>query len=296
MADGTLRLDLVNVYGNFLDEPVDIILRNQTMGTPLRLRGKQVTSAIELTKLQTTGSNVYDLRMFPLSYQPVGRVVMMSPGAPRELLITFPIDPRKVVEVRFPAFSGILADAQALLVRSSAVLGHVDTTGEKLYGALVDESRAGLLNIVAKCNRTRLSMGRTVLSFLQELIEIRGDRFFAKAPKELREETKSSALAGIFESAPTLLHRPPDGFSTAGSWKTKDDYGNLQLTFFSNGTDWLADIDIDNAAGFQHLFQVIENVFTGGTHPYTIHNILIHRQELDPGYSFVLERGDAAGV
>jgi hypothetical protein len=44
-----------------------------------------------------------------------------------------------------------------------------------------------------------------------------------------------------------LLHHPPDGFMHAGSFKTLDHDGNLQLTFFSKSSDWLADIDIDDA-------------------------------------------------
>jgi len=51
------------------------------------------------------------------------------------------------------------------------------------------------------------------------------------------------------------------------------------------------DMDIDDAGGFDHVFQVIGNVFSGGTHPYNIHQILIASQELDPLYQLVIHEG-----
>jgi len=67
-----------------------------------------------------------------------------------------------------------------------------------------------------------------------------------------------------------------------------DAFGNLQLTFFESGTRCVADIDIDDAAGLRHVFQVMRNHLTGSpTHPYNIHQILIKHQHLDPGYRLV---------
>jgi hypothetical protein len=71
------------------------------------------------------------------------------------------------------------------------------------------------------------------------------------------------------------------------SFKTRDNYGNLQLTFFSNVAEWVADIDIDDTAGLEHIFQVVRNKLSGQpTHPYNIHEILVGYQHIDPGYSF----------
>ena len=61
----------------------------------------------------------------------------------------------------------------------------------------------------------------------------------------------------------------------------------VQLTFFAGADDWVADIDIDDAAGIEHIFQVIRNAMPGrDTHPYNIHQILVGHQQIDPGYSF----------
>ena len=81
----------------------------------------------------------------------------------------------------------------------------------------------------------------------------------------------------------------PDGFDHAGSFKSTDHFANLQLTFFAQGDQWMADIDIDDANGVEHLFQVLRNAITGRpTHPYEIHELLVSYQKLDPGYTLVV--------
>ena len=57
------------------------------------------------------------------------------------------------------------------------------------------------------------------------------------------------------------------------------------MTFFRSGDRCVADIDIDDAAGLGHVFQVMRNHLSGKpTHPYNIHQILTKHQNLDPGY------------
>jgi hypothetical protein len=89
---------------------------------------------------------------------------------------------------------------------------------------------------------------------------------------------------------PSYLPISPEqfsGFNKAGSYKTEDAYGNLQLTFFMKGDECVADIDIDDAAGLGHVFQVLRNALANrATHPYDIHEILLFHQKLDPLYTF----------
>lgn len=160
------------------------------------------------------------------------------------------------------------------------------------YKALDDIRRGGVLNIARKTQSTRLSNDESVLSLIKEIRELRGDRFFAFVKKELREEVKHSLNTGLFHTVSGSLHHLPApfvGFSPAGSFKTDDHFGNLQLTFFMKGDECVADIDIDDAGGLGHIFQVLKNHFTGSpTHPYNIHQILVKHQHLDPGYRFIL--------
>jgi hypothetical protein len=99
---------------------------------------------------------------------------------------------------------------------------------QHLYAALDDIRRACLLNIAAKTRMTPLSNGKVVLGYLEVVRELRGDRFFATVPRELREETKNSVAAGLFHVADETLHHPPDsypGFTNAGSFRTNDSHG-----------------------------------------------------------------------
>jgi len=46
---------------------------------------------------------------------------------------------------------------------------------------------------------------------------------------------------------------------------------------------------IDDAGGLEHVFQVLRNKLSGRpTHPYSIHEILVKFQQLDPGYTFTV--------
>ena len=287
MAEVSLSLELNDVYGDPLKEKVDVILKHQVLSQIVKVSNNASTK-IQIKGLNGAPQGQYRIDIDPPSYQYVSQFINMKASGVTPLVVTFPIDPAKVKKVKFPAFGGTVADLQRMMENSEKVLGFEGKKGKELYDALDDIRRAGLLNIVAKTRATLLTNERSVLSYIQELREIRGDRFFASVPKELRAETKNSVADGVFHSADESLHHPPTGFSHAGSFKTPDHYGNLQLTFFMNEAgDCVADIDIDDAAGIEHVFQVLKNKLSGNpTHPYNIHEILVGFQHNDPGYTF----------
>jgi hypothetical protein len=283
-----LQLELRDVYGKFLGEKVDIILRHRVL-SEVKKASPNVTAKVEITGLQGAPQGRYQMEIDPPSYQYISEFVNMKASGITSRSITFPIDPGKVVKVNFQAFAKLTLDLQTLLDKSDKVLSFEAKKGKDLYAALDDIRKAGMLNIATKTNATTLSNGRTVLSYIEQLNEIRGDRFFCDVPKELRSETKNSAAEGLFRKVSGSLHTPPPGFQPAESFKTSEKYGNLQLTFFSNGEKFKADIDIDDAGGLEHVFQVLRNKLSGKpTHPYNIHEVLVAHQHLDPGYTFVV--------
>ena len=287
-AEVRLQLELLDVYGKFLGEKVDVILRHQVLSEIVKA-SVNTPNKVQITALRGTPQGLYKIDIDPPSYQDVSQFINMKASGITPLSLTFPIDPGKVKKVNFPAFSSKLIsdDLRTFLENSDKVLAFEGKKGKDLYDALDDIRKAGLLNIAAKTGATPLSNGRTVISYIAKLNEVRGDRFFCVVPKELREETKNSVVEGLFNPADQSLHHPPQGFSAAGSFKTPDHYGNLQLTFFMKGDDCVADIDIDDASGLEHVFQVIRNRLSGNpTHPYSIHEILVAHQHLDPGYTF----------
>jgi hypothetical protein len=286
--DAKLRLDLFDVYGKRLGERVDIDFRHLTLSEHKVVRGVSASKRIVISDLRGSPQGLYRMEIDPPAYLPVGQIVNMKASGFTDETVTFPIDPKKVVDVNFPEYQDL--DFQPLLESSDKVLGFQGLKGEELYNELDDTRKAGLLNIAAKTRATPLSNGKIVLGYIQVLHELRGDRFFATVPKELREETKNSVADDLFHAADQSLHHPPagfEGFTDAGSFKTNDPHGNLQLTFFMKGDECLVDIDIDDAAGLGHAFQVLRNTLTGRpTHPFDIHEILVFRQKLDPGYTF----------
>jgi hypothetical protein len=292
---GQLRLDLLDVYGNRLQERVDVFLRHQTLTEVKAARHVDASRSILISGLRRQPHGLYRLDIDPPSYLPVRWFVDIASGRVTERTIVFPVDPSKIIRVAFPDYDDI-PHAHALLEASGSVLDFGGRQGRELYESLDDIRRAGLLNIIAKSRVTTFRSEVSVLTYLQELTELRGDRFFAHVPHELRENVKNSVQDDLFSPVDGSLHRPPDGYELAGSFKTPDPFGNLQLTFFARGDSWVADVDIDDAQGLGHVFQVMRNAITGRpTHPFDIHQILLHRQQLDPGYRFVLyEDEDAA--
>jgi hypothetical protein len=286
---GQLRLRLVDVFDANIGGRVGVRLRHQVLSDSQVFNNLDASKRIKITNLFGAPQGLYRIEVDPQAYLPTSQFVNLKASDITDLKINFAVDPNKVRSVNFPEFATLPADTQTLLANSDSILSFEGKSGEVLYDAVDDIRRANVLNLTTKCAATPLSNGKTVLPSIQKIKEIRGDRFFAVVPKELREETKNSALDGLFTDAPEVLHTPPQGFSHAGSFKTKDKFGNLQLTYFMNGDDCVADIDIDPASGLEHLFQVIEHSITGNeTHPYAVHEVLIEYQKLDPGYRFVV--------
>ena len=293
---GQLRLSLMDVYGTPLGEPVDIFLRHQVLNEPVAARGVDASGQILVKGLRANPQGLYRLEVDPPSYFTMAAFVNIASSGVTDKAYTFAVDPKKVIRVDFPAY-GDVPDAKPLLEASKNVLGFAGSAGKNLYDALDDIRRAGMLNILAKSRRTPLEGQGTAIEYYRELKEVRGDRFFVAVPQEFREHVKNSAASGLFYAVDETLHHPPDGFEHAGSWKTVDRYGNLQVTFFSDGSNWLCDVDIDDAAGLEHVFQVVRNAVTGQpTHPYNIHEILIAYQEIDPGYKLVVHQEAPAMV
>jgi hypothetical protein len=289
--DGTLRLDLFDVYGKRLREKVEINLRHQTLSDNPVISAN-AANRIAIKNLFGAPQGLYKVEVDPPAYLPVSLFVNLKASGITDLPMTFPVDPKKVKKVNFPDYQKLNSQLQTLLENSDAVFSFEGKKGEELYQHLDDIRKAGMLNIVAKTRSTPLTNGTIVFPYINRLVELRGDRFFAFVQKELREEVKNSAAEGLFHPVNSILHHLPDqfsgtGFSEAGSFKTEDAYGNLHLTFYMKGHHCLADIDIDDAAGLEHVFQVARNCLNGRpTHPYDIHEILVYHQKLDPEYSF----------
>jgi hypothetical protein len=283
---GRLELHFVDPSGAPLVGTVDIRLRHQVLHEEHRVDHVDASRMVAIVDLRTEPQGLYVLEILSDTYWPVSRFVTIpSRGTLRET-VTLPIRPDRARAV-FPPYDELDDRVRGVLERSSRVKSHEGKTGRALYGALTDEAKAGLLNIAKKSLATQFKNGSDLLPHVT-LLEIRGDRCFVEVPTALKEQMPAVVDGDIFRPVNGSLHEPPAGFLPAGSFKTFDAFGNLQLTFFERGPACVADVDIDDAAGLGHVFQVIRNKITGSpTHPYNIQQILLTHQHLDPGYRLV---------
>jgi hypothetical protein len=288
---GSLKLDLRDVGNKLLEQTVTVKLRNISGGDTRTVQIDPARGGV-ITGLHTAPRGTYSVRVDALSFFPVTQFVNVKSGGVTEAKFTLPINPENVTRVQFPTYAELPNDAKPLLGNSANAFGFEGKTGESLYNALaLDPIRmASLFNLMAKARTTRFADGRSALSFIAEIKVLRGDRFFVAVDRELHEEVKNGVPSGLFHAVSGLLHHLPpqfEGFDIVDSFKTADHFGNLQITFFRKGNEFVADIDIDDGGGITDLFHVERNPFTAGpTHPYNIHEILVSHG-IDPGYTLI---------
>ncbi len=287
---GNLVFDFFNVYEEKLDDKVDVTLTHLELSDTRHTRNHSGKNSLRAENLHSTHGGIYKLQVFPVRYRPVGRFVRVIEGKTVRHAIILPVEPDRVIRPDFVDYE-LLGDDLKRVLEASSVEGLETFTGAGLFGELDDFRKAGLLNIYAKMKRTKFPNGRDAFSYVSSMTRIRAQRFFARVQKELRDEVKNSMAANLFNEASGALHTPPPEFSSAGSFKTPERHGNLQLTFFCNHDtlDFMIDADIDDAQGIGHIFQVLRPVFTGqNTNPYDIHEILLAYQKIDPMYTLVV--------
>jgi hypothetical protein len=288
---GNVIFDFVDVSGNRPDDRVDVFLKHTVLSRTEQKRDHRTKGRLKISDLESTPDGQYQVLVFPLRHRPVSRFIRIVENKTVQQTVVLPVDPDRVSRAEFPPFESLAEDLK-LVLQNSSIEGHEDKPGAELYQqALDDPQKAGLLNLYAKMNATRFLNNRSVFSYVTSLTRIRGDRFFARVQRDLRDEVKNSQASRLFHEVSATLHTPPPTFSLIDSFKTKESYGNLQLTFFNNPAtlDFMIDADIDDAQGIGHVFQVLSHFLTGGqTHPYDIHEILLYHQKLDPGYQLVV--------
>lgn len=288
-SQGILRLHFFDAYGNRLRDNVDIFLRHSSLPHRVEVREHRATRSLRIEDLKVTHGRSYRVLIYPSNYRIVSRYVQVEEKRENRQDLFLPINPDKVIEIEAPSYPDLSHELREVL-ENSTVEGF-SQAGESLYGLLDPIRKAGLLNLYTKMSATTFDDGRPVFSFVRSLTRLRGDRVFAVVDRDLRDTAVNSLGYGLFREAPDTLHTPPPGFVRAGSYKTLEQYGNLQLTFFCrpDTLDFMIDADIDDAQGIEHVFQVLNNFVTQSfTHPYDIHEILLYHQKLDPGYRLSL--------
>jgi hypothetical protein len=241
---------------------------------------------------------LYTVRVEVTGYKPYAFFQTIETGRnlPSEAHVRLMVDPGKVQDIDSPGFAALPASFRRGLENASMTkLGAEDADlvgrqGVDLYDALGPRRKACLLNLVAKASHPASDR---VARFVQAPTILRQDRCFAAVDPAMQGFLRKSDR---FKSAPSLLHEPPKGFRRLDSFKTRDAHANLQVTFMqqaASGAVW-ADIDIDEASGIEHGFEVIRNaLLKGRTNPFLVRELLLlsdPSSPIDPGYDLLFVR------
>lgn len=282
---GKLRIELVDVFGTRIADEVEIRLR-QWGSRRVTLR-KDYSAKKPFVIDDLTPHQTYELQIKPKSYRRAAQLVVLESKV-KKVRVVLPIKPNRAV-AQLPDFAGLKKhkpDLADILERSPGVKGNTGKTGAALWDALNPLQKASVLNISTRALKTRLEGNQRVLPAVT-LTKVEKDRCLVDVPEALVTGIESASEKD-FRSVDPTLHTPPENYERRSSYKSHEDFGNIQFTFFQSptGDAFAADIDIDNSSGFRHVLDVIKHTVTGkGTHPLDIHEILVYHLEDDPGYT-----------
>jgi hypothetical protein len=291
----SLKLILTDAAGNPLSDFVTIDLfaqqSSQHFQTSRRIKGEIVIDGIDVS-----AGPFYRVMITPANHRIIQFFIGLRDGKTVSNKSAVPVDPQKVVSLSAPAFKDLPTQARDIM-NAAEVPKFNGLQGPKLYSTLDTYPllKGCFLNITAKSAATKLQTGESCLDHYLGLVRVEQDRLFIRTTAALVEE---AAHSNSFHEVSPALHDPLPGYNMLQSFKTFDHYGNLQLTFQrrgDTGNDYAVDVDIDDAQGIEHIFQVVRNSINGPTNPYDIHDILLQQQpKVDPGYDFVFAASLAA--
>ena len=284
-----LKLRVKDVYGETISD-IDRVLvryRNRSGQKLVRLTRENRKRMADGWPLHVVDldDGLVDITVYSQHYRTARQFVTLKGAWPKSTF-TLLVKPRRVVAK--------LPNAGRIASHHAGVF-HLLKRSQVEWSSLRPIQQACLLNIAAKSAVSPIGQWRDVLGKLV-LREVRQDRIFVHTS---RDAANRVAKHWKFAEVSGALHEPPHGFELYSSFKTHDVVGNLQVTFFRrlapDDTEsgrllppFMADVDIDNAGGLAHVFDVVRHHITGKmTHPFDIHDILVRWQGVDPGYTLV---------
>lgn len=175
---------------------------------------------------------------------------------------------------------------------------------DEINSQVVSLAKSCLLNLYLKMSQGTepVSNERSWFWFVRKILAIGRERLIAVVDETMYDNVKyinqHDSDFDEYEYANAGLHTGnfPTGYSITSiySIKSDDDHGNIQLTTAKmtapdGQTVFLLDADIDeNGKLLPHAADLVKHKFTGGTHPYDIHEYLKLKHEDEPlGYTLI---------
>jgi hypothetical protein len=303
MPTGSLRLHITDLLDEPIEGRIDVDFqpaRDSPGGSPMNadLDTPGETDFV-ITNLECRGGpgTLYAVRIETKRFRTYAFFQMILEGkvaTASDNQIRLVVNPGKVEDIAAPAFNKLDARLRSYLT-AAAMQGIepgdrdlVGLTGPELYDQLGPLRKACLLNLFAKASH---ASSDKCFRFLQTPRVLRQDRCFCSVDPAMQKFLEKSER---FRSVPDKLHQPLESFQLENSFKSRDPHANLQVTFMRHTKtgELAADVDIDEAAGIEHGFEVIRNsIKRSRTNPYLVRELLLLvdpiEKILDPGYRFI---------
>jgi hypothetical protein len=285
-----VQVDFRDVYQQPITDEVVIKFYNRQLDS-IRLRfdvnfqGAPVT----LKDVPAFPTGNYQVIITPTKYRFKQIFYNVEAGKTNGLLQDFFVDPDHA-QPRFINFGDIAAKTYGTeLLRILANSG----LDQAAWSSLDKRNRATILNLSAKMSKEAIADGTKLIKLVESIDRTwldtkHRERIYARVDDSLYQALLD--YPAVYFPVNGGMHKFPAGWQPAddpNSFKTlHDEAGNIQLTFArGEGGAWLADIDLDDHKGLQHVADVLKHVFSGkDTDPYDIHEILLRFQRLDPEY------------
>ena len=288
-----VQADFRDVYKHPITDEVSIKFYNRDLeSVKLRFDPKFVGAPITFKDLPAFPNGRYRLIIEPTTYRLKEFFYNVESGKTNALLQDFFVDPDHA-HPRLIDFGDLPAKSY-----STELLRILGNSGidEAAWTGLEKKIRATILNLSAKMSIEGITDGTKLIRLVNSIdrtwLDIKHrERIFAHVDPNLYQALRD--YPAVYDPVNGGMHHFPPGYqplADPNSFKTlHDKAGNIQLTFArGGGGDLLADIDLDDHKGLDHVADVLKHKFSGkDTDPYDIHEILRYFQDLDPEYALL---------
>jgi hypothetical protein len=283
-------VDFKDIYGKTITDKVEIKIYNTQLQTlkdvySVSFKGKPET----LAQVPAFPTGHAQMIVTPTKYRFKQRFINVQAGETNKITEYFFVDPDRAnphpIEYADLAAKSYGEELLRILKKSGI--------GAAVWNQLDKRNRATILNLSAKMSKETIKNGSKLITLVQSidrtwLDKKHRERIYAQVEKELLPAVRAypqlyfSVNGGMHHFPPGgwVSVKPPDSFKTL-----RDSAGNIQLTFAEKEGDNLADIDLDDHKGLEHVADVLKHKFSGkDTDPYDIQQVLWFAQQLDAEY------------
>ena len=294
MADinrSDVEVDFKDVFGNTIRDKVEIKIYNTQLQSlkdiyPAEFKGAPVT----LTQVPAFPTGHAQMIISPTKYRFKQRFINVQAGEKGKITEYFFVEPSKANPhpIEFADLAAKSYGEELLRILKASGIGAA------AWNKLNKRNRATILNLCAKMSKETTKNGAKLITFVESIDQTWLDnkhleRIYARVKKELLPALRNHPQ--VYFSVNGGMHHFPGGWTSVkepDSFKTlRDSAGNIQFTFAQkdNEEGHLADIDLDDHKGLDHIADVLKHKFSGkNTDPYDIHQTLVFAQQLDPEY------------